>query len=107
MKLLTLAACAAAALTFAGSAMAESPLTAKLQAPAAKTKFIAGGSIFLCSADACTANATTSTSYSNDTCRAVAKAAGPLSAFGDGQRSFDADRLAACNSVVSTRLAKS
>ena len=101
MKLLTLsAACAAAlALSFAGGAQAsESVVTAKLQSPvAAKTKVIAGGAIFVCEADACVALEPTSQTFALAACKSIAKAAGPLTAFGSPARSLDADKLGTCN----------
>ena len=49
---LTLAACAA---------LADDPITAKLQSPvAAKTKLIAGGAVFMCEGDVCLAAAPSS-----------------------------------------------
>ena len=61
MKLQILAACAALATLTAGQALAADAITAKLSAPVAeKTKFIAGGAMFHCEADACVALAPTS-----------------------------------------------
>ena len=56
MKLQILAACAALVSLSAGSALAADSITAKLASPvAAPTKFIAGGAMFKCDADACVA----------------------------------------------------
>ncbi|HEX5377622.1 MAG TPA: hypothetical protein VFW47_03575 [Phenylobacterium sp.] len=111
MKLHTLtAACAAlVTLTFAGSALAADAVTAKLQAPvAAKTKFIAGGAIFLCEGDTCVAQTPTSQTFAAATCKTVAKNAGALVSFDGSRKSFDADKLSACNAAAesSTQVAK-
>ena len=100
MKLQTLAAACAALVTvsFAGAALADDAITAKLQAPVAqKTKFIAGGAVFLCEGDTCVAQAPTSQTFAAATCKAVAKNAGPLASFGGARKSFDAEKLGACN----------
>jgi hypothetical protein len=97
MKLQILAACAALATLSAGSAFAGDAITAKLQAPVAqKVKFIAGGAIFNCEADACVALAPTSSTFSSDTCKTIADKVGPVTAFG-GARTLAEDKIAACN----------
>ena len=114
MKLQTLAAVCAAlsALSLSTAAYASDAVTAKLAQPVpAKTKFIAGGAMFVCEADACVAAAATSQTYSNATCKAVAEKVGPVTSFAN-TRAFEADRLAACNANAvakagdATRLAK-
>ena len=100
MKLQILAACAALATLAAGAAFAAEPVTAKLQSPVATpVKFIAGGAIFNCEADACVATATTSQTFATATCKAVAAKVGPVSAF-SGRKALEADRLADCNATV-------
>jgi hypothetical protein len=101
MKLHTLAAaCAALVSLSATSAFAAEPVTAKLQAPvAAKTKFIAGGAIFTCEADACVATATTSQTFATTTCKTIAAKVGAVSEFA-GRKTLEADRLADCNTVA-------
>jgi hypothetical protein len=104
MKLLTLAAaCAAVATLSAAPAFAAEPVTAKLQQPVAQpTKFIAGGAMFNCEADACVATATTSETFSTGACKAVAAKVGPIAAF-TGGKAMDEARLGACNSVAVAR----
>lgn len=104
MKLLTLAAaCAVVATLSAAPAFAGEPVIAKLQQPVAQpTKFIAGGAIFNCEADACVATATTSETFSSGTCKAVAAKVGPIAAF-TGAKPMDEARLGACNSVAVAR----
>jgi hypothetical protein len=101
LKLQTLAAACAALVTLsAGAAFAGEPVTVKLQAPVAeKTKFIAGGAIFTCEADACVATATTSQTFSTGACKTVAAKVGPVADFAS-RKSLDAARLADCNSTV-------
>lgn len=108
MKLQTLsAACAAlVSLSFAGAAgaaFAADPVTVKLQAPlAAKAKFIAGGAVFLCEADACVASAPSSQTFAASTCKSVAKTVGAVTSFGVGGKTLDADKLGACNAVAAS-----
>jgi hypothetical protein len=101
MKLLTLAAaCAAVATLSAAPAFAGDSVVAKLQQPVAeKTKFIAGGSIFVCEADACYANSPTSQTFATDTCKTIAAKVGPVAAF-TGTKAMDDKRLASCNAVA-------
>lgn len=111
MKLQSLAAACAAIVTisFAGSAMAGESITAKLHAPIAeKTKFIAGGAIFMCEGDTCVAQAPTSQTFASATCKTVAKNVGAVASFGGGHRLLDADKLGACNAVATsnTQVAK-
>ena len=97
MKLQFLAACAALATLSAGSAFAGDAITVKLQAPVAQNvKFIAGGAIFKCEADACVALAPTSSTFSSDTCKTIADKVGPVTSFG-GARALTEDKIAACN----------
>ncbi|MCR5878387.1 hypothetical protein [Phenylobacterium sp. J367] len=97
MKLQFLAACAALTTLAAGSAFAAEPVTAKLQSPVAeKTKFIAGGAMFVCEGDACVAQAPTSQTFSGAACKTIAGKVGPVAAF-SGRKSLDDARLADCN----------
>lgn len=98
MKLHLIAAVAALATTMsAGQAFAADAVTAKLSAPvAAKVKFIAGGAMFFCEADACVAAAPTSQTFSAATCKIVADKVGVLTAF-EGRRALEDAKLADCN----------
>jgi len=111
MKLQTLAAACAALVTLsvAGSAFAESAVTAKLQAPVAqKTKFIAGGAMFVCEGDTCVAQAPTSQTFAAATCKTIAKTVGAVASFGGERRTLDADKVGACNAAAdaNTQVAK-
>ena len=114
MKLQTLAAACAALSTLAisSAAFAADPVVAKLSSPVAeKTKLIAGGSMFVCEADACVAAVPTSQTMNIATCKVIAGKLGPLAAYG-GQKQFEDARLADCNATAvakaksSTELAK-
>ena len=98
MKRLTLAAaCAALFALTAAPAFAEDAVVAKLAQPvAAKTKFIAGGAMFLCEADACVANVPTSQTFSTSVCKTVAGKVGVITEF-SARRPMDEARLADCN----------
>lgn len=105
MKLQTLSAACAAVVTlaFAGGALAAESVTAKLAAPVAeKTKFIAGGAIFLCEGDTCVASAPSSQTFAAATCKSVAKTVGAIASFGTGSRTLDANKLGACNAVAAS-----
>ncbi|HEY8003721.1 MAG TPA: hypothetical protein VIE16_05800 [Phenylobacterium sp.] len=104
MKLHALAAaCAAVAALSAAPAFASEPVIAKLQQPVAQpVKFIAGGAMFNCEADACVARAAISQTFSTDTCKAVAAKVGPIAAF-TSTKAMDDTRLGACNSVAVAR----
>ena len=105
MKLQTLSAACAAVVTlsFAGGAFAADVVTAKLAAPVAeKTKFIAGGAVFLCEGDACVASAPSSQTFATATCKAVAKNVGAVASFGVGGKTLAADKLGACNAVAAS-----
>lgn len=111
MKLQSLAvACAALiALSISGAAFASESLVVKLQSPvAAKTKFIAGGTMIVCEADACTAANLMSQTYGLTTCKVIAKTAGAVTAFTAGGRAFNGDQLTACNAAAlsNTQVAK-
>ncbi|WP_309093296.1 hypothetical protein [Phenylobacterium sp.] len=112
MKLRTFAAaCAALTTLAAGQAFAADAVTAKLQAPVAeKTKFIAGGAMFVCEGDACVAAAPTSQTFATATCKTIASKVGAVSSFA-GRKALDDAKLADCNAKAvaktdGTQLAK-
>jgi hypothetical protein len=103
MKLRTLAAACAAlvSVSFAGAALADDPITVKLQAPvAAKTKVIAGGAVFLCEGDTCLAAAPSSRTFATSTCKELAKSVGAVASFGGARKQLEADKLGQCNASV-------
>lgn len=112
MKLRTFAAaCAALTTLAAGQAFAADAVTAKLSSPVAeKTKFIAGGAMFVCEADACVAAAPTSQTFATATCKTIASKVGAVSSFA-GRKTLDEAKLADCNAKAvakadGTQLAK-
>jgi hypothetical protein len=103
MKLQILAACAALVTVSAGSAFAGEPITAKLQSPVAeRTKFIAGGAMFVCESDACVALAPTSQTFATAACKTVAGKVGPVVSF-SGRKALDEGRLTDCNAQALAR----
>lgn len=103
MKLRTFAAACAAlvSVSFAGAALADDPITAKLQNPvAAKTKLIAGGAVFMCEGDTCLAAAPSSRTYATSTCKELAKTVGAVSSFGGVRKQFEAAKIEQCNLVA-------
>ena len=108
MKRLTLAAVCAALFTVAAApAFASDAVVAKLAQPLAdKTKFIAGGAVFFCEADACVATAPTSQTFSTSVCKAIVGKVGAVTAF-SARRPMDDARLADCNAQPVARAAGS
>jgi hypothetical protein len=97
MKLVISAAAAAALSLVATSAFAEQTVTAKLATPLkARVMPVAGGSVFTCEADACTATEAADTNTVR-ACRDLAHVVGALTSFGTSDKPLAADRLAACN----------
>lgn len=101
MTRLTLAAaCAALTTLIAAPALAGEPVVAKLATPVAQpVKFIAGGAIFNCDGDACTALAPMSETFSTATCKTIAGKVGAVASF-TSLKSMDDARLSACNASV-------
>lgn len=100
MTVRILAALAAVASLTAGGAFAAEPVTARLSQPVAqKTRFIAGGALFVCEADACHAAAPSTETLSTAACRAVAAKVGPVASF-TGREALDANKLAKCNTAA-------
>lgn len=96
MKLRIFAACAALSTLVAGQALAA-PIIVKLNTPVpAKTKFVAGGSIFECWADTCVASAPSAKTFTVAACKAVAGEVGAIQSY-TGQKAMEADQLTACN----------
>lgn len=104
MKLQILAAFAALAAVSATPAFADDAITAKLAQPVpAPVKFIAGGAMFKCEADACVALAPTSATFAAATCKVVADKVGPVTAFTQ-MRALADDKLADCNAKAVAKL---
>ena len=101
MKLRTFAAACAAlvSVSFAGAALADDPITAKLQNPVA-AKTIAGGAVFMCEGDVCLAAAPSSRTYATSTCKELAKSVGAVASFGGARKQLEAEKIEQCNVVA-------
>ncbi len=101
MKSTVLAACSALLLFAAGSAAAAERITANLEAPvAAKTKIVAGGSVWTCEGGSCFAVAQTSRSTSVRACQSLAKEVGRVASFGSTDDLFVDAQLGKCNTAA-------
>ena len=97
-------AAALAGLLAAGSANAAGPISATLQSPlASKSRVVAGGALWACEGTSCVATSAVERTISVASCRELAKAVGALSAFGNGDKVFDAEALAKCNAAARAR----
>ena len=99
MKAMLLAA--VAAFSLAGAASAADRIVAQLEAPvAAKTKIVAGGSLWNCEGATCVAAQQSSGATSVRACKSLAKEVGRLTAFGAERVSFAAEQLSKCNAAA-------
>lgn len=88
------------AVGLAGVALADTVVTAKLAAPRGeRERVIAGGQVWLCSGDTCTANLTVKASPR--TCQDLAREVGLVVAFGN----LNEGQLARCNARVTAAAA--
>lgn len=95
------AAAALLSLTVASQAAAQSMVNVKLEQPVAqRTQLVAGGAVFICEGAECVANAPTSRTYAAATCKDLAKKFGAVASFERGAKSFDGERLSACNEAA-------
>jgi len=94
----TAVAVAAVACLFASNASAAEPVTAKLQTAITQSKkVVAGGAVFACSGDTCTAATPASDTTSRAACRQLVRAVGPVSTFGSETKPLSAEQLETCN----------
>jgi hypothetical protein len=108
MKLQTLFAATAAliSLSVAAPALADEIVVAKLKSPVpAVKKFIAGGAMFVCEADTCSTETPSSETFTTGACKTIAKKAGELVSYGNIRSTFDATKLAVCNSPLTSQVA--
>ncbi|OXE37600.1 MAG: hypothetical protein CGW95_00670 [Phenylobacterium zucineum] len=107
LQILFAASLALASISFSAPAFADEVVVAKLQSPvAAATKFIAGGAMFVCEADTCSTESPSSETFTTGACKTIAKKAGLLVSFSNVRSNFAAEKLAACNAVSATQVAK-
>ncbi len=101
-RLLSLAAVALSASVFAASPAALSAAdngvyyTARLAAPAADARYVAGGRLWLCAGDSCRAQR--STDRPLRVCREFKRTVGAVTEFTVDGAPLDAEQLARCNS---------
>jgi hypothetical protein len=105
MKLRLAAACAIACAAFSTQAFAFNPINVTLATPAERpTRPIAGGRIFDCTGATCVARQSELTDLSVNTCKALARRVGEITAFSTtGGHALTEEQLAQCNSVVVAR----
>jgi hypothetical protein len=93
-KMLKLALAATIALSVAGAAFAETPMTAALNTPVAKpTEFIAGSTLWACAEKACVAKTAGTETDSWLECRKLVQQVGKVT----GYVSLDDNKIAMCN----------
>lgn len=103
MKLRIAAACAALSFACAAPAFAGLPVTATLAAPVDReTRPIAGDVVWRCAADSCATQQAIRATVSVNTCKAIARSVGPVTAFQGGGITLSADELTRCNAVART-----
>ncbi len=91
-------ATAFAVMSLAGSAFAETSLTATLDTPqATPAKFIVAGAVWNCSGATCVAGVAPDDSAGVSGCKDLAKKMGKISAYAWDQKSLDAKGLDKCN----------
>jgi hypothetical protein len=90
------------ALSFATSALADSPAVASLQQPVAKPiQFVSNATIWDCAGSTCTAASAQDMYFGASECREVAKHAGPISEFKNGSKTLQQPALDRCNAGLS------
>ena len=98
---LALATCLSA-LALAGTALADTSLTATLAGPAANGKVIAAGAVWNCAGATCVAQVAPDDSYGIGGCQELAHKIGRVTAFTDEAKSLDARGLERCNKEAAT-----
>jgi hypothetical protein len=90
-------AAALAAFSLAGSAFADTTVTATLSAPAAQSKFIAAHAVWNCAGATCTAAIAPDDTASVTGCQDLAKKIGHVAAFTSDTKTLDSKGLEKCN----------
>lgn len=102
MKLHLATACAALALSMAGSAFADGRVTAGLEAAqTTPAKFIAAHAVWNCAGTSCVAQLAPDNAGTLDGCRDVASHVGRLSSYGQF-KPLDSKTLAKCNTAAAS-----
>jgi hypothetical protein len=101
MKHALATACAVFTFSLAGAALADSQITAKLEAPqSAPAKLIAASAVWNCEADTCVASIAPDDAVGVSGCKDLAKQVGRLSAYVADSRTLDDKALAKCNTAA-------
>jgi hypothetical protein len=88
----------------AGAALADGRAEAKLLAPLAKpVTVMAGEAFWTCQGSNCVAEPASEQILTVSACKAVAKAAGPISAYGVDRRALPANLMVKCNAAALAR----
>ncbi|HEY2177789.1 MAG TPA: hypothetical protein VGH15_04345 [Caulobacteraceae bacterium] len=91
-------AAAFAALTLAGSAFADTRLTATLDSPqGAPSKFIAAHAVWNCEGATCVAQVAPDESFGATSCKELAKRLGHVASYASDTKSLDNKALEKCN----------
>jgi len=101
MKYALATACAVLSFSFAGGALADSQITAKLEAPqSAPVKLIAASAVWNCESDSCFAGVAPDDAVGVSGCKELAKQVGRLSSYAFDGKSLDDKSLAKCNTAA-------
>ena len=101
MKHALAAACAVFSLSFAGAALADTQIAAKLEAPqSSPLKLIAASAVWNCLGDTCSAGLAPDDAIGVSGCKELAKQVGRLTAYTFGSKSLDDKSLARCNTAA-------
>ncbi len=101
MKLALATACAVFSLSLAGTATADSRITATVQAPGpAHARFIAASAVWNCDGATCVAALAPDTANGVSGCKDLAKKVGPLAAYATERKALDSAALAKCNAAA-------
>jgi len=99
-------ATAFAAMTLAGSALAETRITVTLDAPqSAHADLIAASALWSCNGATCVAASAPDTAFSSDGCQDIAKQLGRVASYTGEMKSLGAKALEKCNKVAATAAA--
>ena len=91
-------ATALAAISLAGSAFAETTVTATLDSSqASRVKFIAADAVWDCSGATCVASVAPDTAEGVSGCKELAKKIGRIASYASDDRALDAKSLERCN----------
>jgi len=94
-------ATALAAISLAGSALAEVTVTATLDsAQATRVKFVAAGAVWDCSGATCVATIAPDTAQGVSGCRDLAKSIGHISSYATETKTLDSKGLERCNAAA-------